>query len=84
MEVVSIAIALALIAAVIFTLNKIKVLNTVAIVFLAVILTFLVMALVPALQIEPVYSMLKGFLYALPQLFGNLIDYLGKMFGGLF
>lgn len=81
MDIVTIAIALALIAVIMYALSKLKLLSTVGVIFLAIVLTFLAMALVPALQVEPVYSALKGFFEALPTWLENFFGYMGRLMG---
>ncbi|MEM1661012.1 MAG: hypothetical protein QXR17_07750 [Candidatus Bathyarchaeia archaeon] len=82
-DVASIAICLALAGLVVYVLSKLKLLTTVIVVFLAVVLLYLVMAFVPALQIEPVYSMLRGFFEGLPDMIGRAVDYVGRMVKGV-
>jgi hypothetical protein len=81
MEIVSLAICLALIALIMYGLSKLKLISTIAVVFLAVVMVFLVMTFVPALQIEPVYGLLKGFFEGLPDLLSKAVGYISKMLG---
>ena len=81
MNVESIAVALGLIAVIIYATNKLQLLSKIAVVFLAVVFTFLVMSLVPALQIEPVYGWLKGFFEWLPNLFNGFVSYIQRFLG---
>lgn len=83
MDAMSIALALAMSAIIIYALNKLKLLSTLAVILLAVVLLFLVMAFVPALQVEPVYSLLKGFFEGLPDMVGKIVDYVTRLIGGL-
>jgi len=83
MDVVSLALALGSIGLIMFILGKLRLVTKLALVFLALVFTFILMAVIPALQIEPIYSLLKGFFDAIPGFFGKLIGYFEKLLGGL-
>ena len=84
MDVASLVICLGLIALIIYVLGKLKLLSMLVLIFLAVVFLFLIMAFIPALQVEPVYSLLKNFFEGLPDMFGKFMDYVGRFMGGVF
>ena len=83
MDVVSLALALGSIGLIMFILGKLRLVTKLALVFLALVFTFILMAVIPALQIEPIYSLLKGFFEAVPDFIGKLTYYFGRLLGGL-
>ena len=83
MDVASLTICLGLIALIVYVLGKLKLLSTLALIFLAVVFLFLIMAFIPALQVEPIYSLLKSFFEGLPDMLGRFMDYIGRFLGGV-
>ena len=84
MDVANLAICLGLIALIVYVLGKLKLLSTLALIFLAVVFLFLIMSFIPALQVEPVHSLLKSFFEGLPDMFSKFMDYVGRFMGGVF
>ncbi|MCD6536370.1 MAG: hypothetical protein J7K49_04990 [Thaumarchaeota archaeon] len=66
---------------VIYLLRKVKLVRDFFIILVFLMLFFAVMAAVPQLRVEPIYSLLKQFFDRLPDWIGRIIDYLRRMLG---
>lgn len=64
-------------------LRKLKLLGTLAVVFMSVVLLYMAMSLYDPLKIEPVYGLLKGFFESLPDMVGRAVDYVSRMIRGI-
>jgi hypothetical protein len=83
LDVTAIIIMVALLVIVLSVMGKMKWVTTILIFCGCFIVMFLVMAAVPALQVEPVYGMLRDLLSDLPRYLNDFVDYLKGMFGVL-
>jgi len=79
----AVVMVFALIILVIYVLGKLKLLGLILAVFAAILVAFLIMSAVPALQVEPVYSVIKNFLESLPEYVKQFMDYIGRLLSGL-
>lgn len=83
LEPLTFIVIFALLLVIVYALGKLKLLATVLAIFAAFLVAFLIMSAVPALQVEPVYSLLKQFFTGLPEYVRQFIDYISRLLGGL-
>jgi len=83
MDVTAILIVIALLIIAVSILGKLKLITTLIVFFVSFVILFLVMSAIPALQVEPVYTMLRSLFEGLPAYLSEFVNYIKNLLGSV-